>query len=572
MRIFSQRLIGGAVLVLGTLIQVPATGQATSDRGAVATVHPAATRAGLAVLAEGGNAVDAAIAAALTLGVVDCHNSGIGGGCFILLRVPDGKLIAIDGRETAPKRANPQRYLQGGKFQPERSQVGPLAVGTPGALAAYAYVVKQFGKMPLKKLLLPAAEIADKGFRIDPTFAARLSAEAETLARFEGSRAALLRTDGTPYRQGDLLQFPDLARTYREIARAGTDWFYRGPFAKRVETWMQQHGGVLAAEDFGNYRVARRQPVVSSYRGRTIVGFPPPSSGGVHVAEILNILENFDLQAASESQLVHLTAEAMKLAFADRAFWLGDPGFTKVPRGLIEKSYARQLARDKINPDRVTKVTRHGIPPGAEENVFGKHTTHIAVADTEGYWVALTTTVNTPFGSKVIVPGTGVVLNNQMDDFSIQVGAPNAFGLIGAQANRLQAGKRPLSSMSPTIMLAGQKPLLTLGAAGGPRIISQVVLTIVRMVDRGMPLQQAVAAPRFHHQWRPDQLFVETRGGSFALPAPRIADLRQLGHTVVPMPYAGATQCVGYSVSGKLIAVTEPRLSNATVSTAKDGR
>lgn len=554
------RLAKCSLFVLGHFAQLSASADGTSDLGAVATVHPTATRAGLKALSEGGNAIDAAVAAALTLGVVDCHNSGIGGGCFILLHLPDGKLIAIDGRETAPEHATDDRYFDDGKLQPERSRIGPLAVGTPGALAAYAYAVEKFGRMSLGKLLLPAAEIAEKGFAIDPTFAVRLAAETRALARFEGSRNLLLQADGRPYRQGDLLRMPDLARTYRSIAGEGTDWFYRGPFARQVGTWMQQHGGVLSAEDFGSYRVQRRQPIISSYRGRTIVGFPPPSSGGVHVAEILNILEHFDLKDATDAQVVHLTTEAMKLAFADRAYWLGDPAFTNIPRGLIDKKYARELARGKIDPVQASPVKQHGLPPNATENVFGKHTTHIAAADTKGYWVAITTTVNTPFGSKVIVPGTGVVLNNQMDDFSIAPGVPNAFGLIGAKANRLQAGKRPLSSMSPTIMLVGEKPQLTLGAAGGPRIISQVVLTIIRMVDRGMPLAEAVAAPRFHHQWRPDQLFIETTGDNFTFPEPLIENLRKRGHIVTAMPYAGVTECVGYSVAGKLIAVTDPRL------------
>jgi gamma-glutamyltranspeptidase/glutathione hydrolase len=551
----------GLGLLLVALIQSPAAGAGGNDSGALATVHPLATEAGLAILAKGGNAVDAAIAAALILGVVDCHNSGIGGGCFLLLRLPGGKLVAIDGRETAPHDVRAEMYFREGRLDPELSRIGPLAVGTPGALAAYAYAAKEFGTMPLEKLLLPAAQLAEQGFSIDPTFAVRLAAETTSLARFSGSRAAFLRADGTPYREGERLQLPDLARTYRAIARHGIDWFYRGPFAREVEAWMEEHGGVLSAEDFDNYRVSRRRPLVTSYRGRTIVGFPPPSSGGVHVAEILNILENFDLKTANQTDLVHLAGEAMKLAFADRAYWLGDPAFANVPRGLVDPGYARKLAQ-KIDRQRAREVPRHGIPPRADEDLFGKHTTHIAAADRAGYWVALTTTVNTPFGSKVVVPGTGVVLNNQMDDFSIEPGVPNAYGLVGAEANRLQPGKRPLSSMSPTIMLNGKTPQLTLGAAGGPRIITQVVLTIVRMVDRGMTLRQAVAAARFHHQWRPDRLFVEMQADRFALPTALINDLRRMGHNVQPLNYAGTTQCVGYTRDGHLIGIAEPRLPN----------
>ena len=531
----------------------------SNQYGAVATVHPLATEVGLQILKDGGNAVDAAIAAAFTLGVVDCHNSGIGGGCFLVLRLQDGSLIAIDGRETAPRKAVSKLYMANGKVVPERSRTGPLAVGTPGALAAYVYAVEKFGSLPLKKLILPSAQMAEQGFSVDATFAKRLASEQKNILRFAGTQKALLHPDASPYLQGENLQLSDLAHTYREIATRGPDWFYRGPFAQQVDDWMKKNGGVLSAEDFSAYQVQQRTPLISQYRKRTIIGFPPPSSGGVHVAEILNILENYDLKHASQSEFVHLTTEAMKLAFADRAYWLGDPAFTPVPTGLIATDYAKHLT-EKINRNRASQVKQHGTPPHAEEEIFGKHTTHIATADTVGNWVALTTTVNTPFGSKIIVPGTGVILNNQMDDFSLSPGTPNAFGLVGAEANRLEPGKRPLSSMSPTIVLQGKKPILTLGAAGGPKIITQVVLTILRIVDRDMTLRQAVAAPRFHHQWRPDQLFIERRGTQWAFPQKVIDDLRRRGHPLTPLDYTGATQCVGYGKDGKLIGIAEPRL------------
>ena len=527
----------------------------SNSQGALATVHRQATQAGLQILADGGNAIDAAVAAAFTLGVVDCHNSGIGGGCFFVIRLKDGRFVALDGRETAPKKATSELYLRDGQVVPERSRTGPLAVGTPGALAAYAYAAEKFGKLPLKNLILPAAQIAEEGFTVDSTFATRLAAEQKKLSRFQSTSNALAHVDGSPYRKGEILRLPDLAQTYRAIAEHGTDWFYRGPFSQKVGAWMKKNGGPLATEDFDHYRIVERIPIISRYRDYSIVGFPPPSSGGVHVAEILNILQNYDLKHASESQFVHLTTEAMKLAFADRAYWLGDPAFTRVPRGLIDTTYAKQLAKEKINPQRAGQVKRHGIPPHAKDDIFGKHTTHIAAADTEGNWVALTTTINTPFGSGVIVPETGVLLNNQMDDFSIAPNTPNAFGLVGAEANRLEPGKRPLSSMSPTIVLDNKRPVLTLGAAGGPRIITQVVLTITRIVDRNMTLNEAVAAPRFHHQWRPADLFTE-KGFSKTV----LRDLQQMGHRIAPLDYAGATQCVGYGKDGKLIGIAEPRL------------
>jgi gamma-glutamyltranspeptidase/glutathione hydrolase len=488
------------------------------------------------------------------LGVVDAHNSGIGGGCFILLRLADGRLVAIDGRETAPARASRDMYVRGGQARPELSRTGALAVATPGALAAYVRAVAEFGRRPLADLLLPAAEIAERGFAVDRVFAARLQSVAKALRRFPGARQCFFDADAPPVQRGEQLRLPDLAETYRAIAQHGVDWFYQGPYAEKLGLWMQDNGGLLSARDLANYAVRSRQPVVSTYRGYTVVGFPPPSSGGVHVAQILNILECFDLQEADQDQRVHLIAEAMKLAFADRAHWLGDPEFAKVPRGLIDKDYARRLAR-KIDRSRASSVSSHGTPPRADSDLFEKHTTHVAAADAAGNWVAITTTINTSFGSKVIVPGTGVLLNNQMDDFSMQPGVPNAFGLVGAAANAIAPGKRPLSSMSPTIVLKDGAPIMTLGAAGGPRIISQVVLAIVNRIDRGMDPEKAVAAPRFHHQWAPDRLYVEAKLDPAVIDA-----MRKRGHEIALMPYAGVTQAVAARSDRRLVGVHDPRV------------
>jgi gamma-glutamyltranspeptidase/glutathione hydrolase len=318
---------------------------------------------------------------------------------------------------------------------------------------------------------------------------------------------------------------------------------------------MREHGGILSAADFREYRIRERRPIISAYRGYTIAGFPPPSSGGIHVAQILNVLETFDLAQMPPDEFVHVLAEAMKLAFADRAYWLGDPDFAPVPRGLIATDYARRLAA-KIDRQQATEVSGHSTPPDWQTDLFGRHTTHIAAADAGGNWVAITTTVNTSFGSKVVVPGTGVVLNNQMDDFSVAPGVPNAFGLVGAEANAVAPGKRPLSSMSPTIVLKEGKPVMTLGAAGGPRIITQVVLAIVNQIDRRMPIEKAVAAPRLHHQWSPDQLFFEA-----SLPADILESVRRRGHKTALMPYSGVTQAIGIDEDRRtLIGVHDPRV------------
>ena len=294
------------------------------------------------------------------LGVVDQHNSGLGGGCFILIRRADGKLIAIDGRETAPAKATRDMYLRDGQPQPNLSQMGPLAVATPGALAGYELALKHHGKLPLADLLVAAAKIADDGYALDQPNASALARNAAVLRKHSGEGVTLLKPDGSPHREGETLKQPDLAGTYRAIAEHGTDWFYRGPFAQTVGRWMAEHGGILSADDFAAYQPIVREPLVTTYRGRTIVGFPPPSSGGIHVAQILNILENFDVRAIHSrdpGEYQHLLAEAMKLAFADRAFWLGDADHVRVPRGLVDKEYAKSLAA-KIDLAKATAGSR----------------------------------------------------------------------------------------------------------------------------------------------------------------------------------------------------------------------
>jgi len=545
-------------LIISTLAADLPPNAAVSAKGMVASVHPLATDAGVAALNRGGNAIDAAIAVGLTLGVVDAHNSGLGGGCFILIRRADGKLFAIDGRETAPAKASRDMFLKDGKPDTNLSQMGPLAVATPGALAAYELAVKSHGKLPLAELVLPAAKIADEGFRLDANNASVLARNAAVLRKHSGSKLDILQADGKPYVAGELLRQPDLAKTYRSIAERGADWFYRGAFAQSVGDWMSKNGGVLSADDFAAYRPVEREPLVTAYRGRTIVGFPPPSSGGIHVAQILNILEGHDLaalHAKDAGEYQHVLAEAMKLAFADRAFWLGDADFVRVPQGLIDKEYARTLAA-KIIPGKATPLAGHGTPPAADERVFLKHTTHIAAADAEGNWVAMTQTINTGYGSLVIVPGTGLVLNNEMDDFSIAPGKPNAFGLVGAEANAVAPGKRPLSSMSPTIVLEDGRPVLTVGAAGGPTIITQVLQALVRTIDLNQPLPDALAQPRIHHQWSPDEVRHETK-----LAAELQKSLADRGHQLKSVGKMGVTQAIGFDpASGQFLGVHDPRV------------
>lgn len=525
--------------------------------GVAATVNPLATKVALETLKKGGNAVDATIAAGLMLGVVDGFNSGIGGGCFMVIHKANGETTVIDGREMAPAAATRDMYVKDGKPMPDWSQTGALAPGVPGELAAFDLAQKQHGKLKLADVILPAAEVAWKGFRVTPEYASRSASAVKALAKFPSSRKIFLKPDGGGWKLGDTLKQADLSKTYRTIAKEGIDWFYQGEFARLAGQWMKENGGIMTAEDLANYRTKVREPLRTKYRDHEIIGMPPPSSGGVHVAQILNILEHFELSKLGPDSVetYHLIIEAMKLAFADRAWWLGDPDFVAVPRGLVSKGYAKDLAA-RINPNKAGTVKTHGTPPGAETDIFGKHTTHYTVADAEGNWVACTATINTTFGSKVVVPGTGVVLNNEMDDFSIQPGVPNAFGLLGNEANAVAAGKRPLSSMSPTIVLKDGKPVFATGAAGGPTIISQVVLALIRHIDFGMMPQRVLQQGNVHHQWSPNEVKIEAKVGEAVMNG-----LKDRGHTLKEMRSFGACQAIARTVTGEFLGAGDPRVN-----------
>ena len=534
-------------------------GDAAPARGMVATVHPLATEAGVEAMRRGGNAVDAIIAAGLTLGVVDTHNSGLGGGCFLLIRRTNGEVIAIDGRETAPAAATRDMFLRNGKAVAELGETGALAVGVPGQVAAFHEAGAKFGRLPWKEHCFAAAKIAETGFPVTRNYASRLAGVAKELGKFPASRAIFLRPDGQSWSAGEVLRQPDLALTLRALGGQGRDWFYRGPFATATAVWMRANGGLITETDFANYQAKPRAPLRTTYRGHEIVGFPPPSSGGVHVAQILNVLEHFDLKSlgADSPDFVHVVAEAMKLAFADRAHWLGDPDFAPVPRGLVDKAYAAQLAK-KIDLKKATPVPQHNTPPNSTSDVFSKHTTHFSAADAQGNWVACTATINTSYGSKVVVPGTGVVLNNEMDDFSAQPGVPNYFGLVGAEANAVAPGKRPLSSMSPTIVLRDGQPLLSVGAAGGPTIITQTLLAIIHVVDFGRDPATALAQPRFHQQWSPDELRIEKK-----FPVALRRELERRGHKLKELETIGACQAVGRGADGNgFTGAHDPRVTD----------
>jgi gamma-glutamyltranspeptidase/glutathione hydrolase len=535
-------------LMVGSLSSLQAT------EGFVTSVQPLATQAGLDALRAGGNAIDAAAAVALTLGVVDGHNSGIGGGCFFLARLADGTFIALDGRETAPAKATRDMYLKDGQVVSELSKTGPLASATPGALAVYDEAVRQHGKLPFAKAFSAGIHHADQGFPIDRVYAKKLASQVTNLALFPSSKAIFLKSDGSPYLEGETIVQKDLAESYRQMAKNGPIWFYQRTFPKTVEKYMKANGGILSAKDFQEYRFQERTPLTSSYRGWTILGFPPPSSGGVHVAQMLNILEAIEskMPKPATPEFIHRMTEVMKLAFADRAYWLGDPAFANVPRGLTNAVYAKELSA-KIDSKKATSV-EHGTPPDWQNNCFEKHTTHFCVADAEGNWVSCTATVNTAFGSKVVIPGTGILLNNQMDDFAVAPGVPNHFKLVGGEANAISPGKRPLSSMSPTLVMKDDHVVMAIGAAGGPTIISQVLLGLTYALDSKMKPSEVVSQPRFHHQWFPDQIRMEK-----SIPAETREKLKAMGHTIDETEDFGTSQILIQNSDGSFSGATDPR-------------
>lgn len=571
---FSSVLLGSALLFITmfmntvfakTAAQQEGQGYAAvtaNGKGALASVNPLATEMGLKMFEQGGNAIDAAIATAFALGVVDSSNSGVGGGCFMLIRTSTGRVFAFDGREMASAAASVEMFYKDGKLDPTLSKVGALASGVPGSVLAFEQAQRRYGRLSFRDVITPSVDLADDGFKIDKHTANRLLRNRDALAKFPATKAIFFK-DGEPLKAGDRLRQADLAKTYAQLARKGSDYFYRGDFAKRTEKWMKANGGILSLEDFKNYQLIQRNPTLTHIGDYKIYGFPPPSSGGSHVGQILNMVAELPLDSMTDIDRMHHIIEAMKLAFADRAYWMGDADFVSVPKGLLMPSYAQALVK-RIDAEKASQVKGHG-PAHAysphnfssedyTREIFSKHTTHIAAADIQGNWVAITTTLNTSFGSKVVIPKTGVLMNNQMDDFVLQPGVPNAFGLVGAAANKVESRKRPLSSMSPTIVTHKNQPFMTLGAAGGPTIISQVAQVLINTLMRDMPLPDAMNAVRVHHQWRPDRVFID----GFATDSLR-AGLLKKGHTLKDWPPFGATQAIMYK-DDKFQVMTEPRL------------
>ena len=476
---------------------------------AVASAHPLATQAGVEILKQGGNAFDAAIAVSAALGVVEPFSSGFGGGGFWLLhRAADGKQVMIDGRETAPALAHERMYRDAqDNVIRDASMKGPLAAGIPGLPAGLVHLAEHYGRLPLRASLAPAIRYAEQGFKVTSRYHRLAAYMTDTLNQYPAAARIFLH-NGKPPRIGYQVRQEDLARTIAAIAEQGLDGFYRGPIAQRMMRAARKHGGIWSLEDLSAYRIVEREPVITSYRGTRIVSAPPPSSGGIVMAQALRMLEQFDLDEMSSVQRKHHIIEAMRRGFRDRAVFLGDPDFVDVPTDrLLDESYLEGLALT-IDAANATPSDILGNGPAPPQS--GTQTTHFSVLDKEGNRVAGTLSVNTLFGACFVAEGTGVLFNNEMDDFSAKRLTPNAYGLIGDEANAIAPGKRPLSSMTPTFLETPER-IGIVGTPGGSRIISMVLLAALDFTDGGLP-QSWVSLRRFHHQYQPDQVQFERHG------------------------------------------------------------
>jgi gamma-glutamyltranspeptidase/glutathione hydrolase len=479
--------------------------------GMVVTAQHLASEIGVDVLKKGGNAVDAAVAVGYALAVAYPNAGNIGGGGFMTIRFKDGRSTFLDFRERAPLAATKTMYLdKDGNPVKGASLDGYLAVGVPGSVAGFETARAKYGTLSRQDLMAPAIALAKDGFLLDQGDAATFARGAERLAKDPEAAKIFLKADGSPYRSGERLMQPDLAATLTAISDNGPDGFYKGQAAEAIAAASQKGGGILSKDDFAQYKVRELKPVTCSYRGYEIISSPPPSSGGVIICEILNVLEGYPLGylGAGSADTVHVMAEAMRYAYVDRNSALGDPDFVDNPVSkLLDKGYAAEI-RAKIDPYRAG-VSKDLMPEG-----FGEHmeTTHYSIIDDEGNAVAVTYTLNGSFGAGVVAPGTGVLLNNEMDDFTQKPGVPNLYGLVQGEANAIQPKKTPLSSMSPTVVAKDGKPFMVIGSPGGSRIITITLEAIVNVIDHGMDIQEAIDAPRIHHQWLPDTLSIEPHG------------------------------------------------------------
>ena len=512
--------------------QFPKVEPVTARNGMVVAQEARASLIGAEVLKRGGNAVDAAVAIGFAMAVTYPRAGNIGGGGFMLIHLAKGhRDIAIDYRETAPSATTRETFLNaGGEADPAKSRDQGLGIGVPGTVAGLTHALEKYGsgKFKLSQLMAPAIDLARNGYKVGDEFEDTGRSSIARMARWPSTAKLFLKPDGSLIARGTLLVQSDLAATLETIAKQGSRAFYEGPIADKISAAVREAGGLMTSDDLKNYKAVERPVLHGSYRGLRIVSMPPPSSGGVVLLEMLNVLEGFRLKADDPAS-VHLVVEAMRYAYADRAHLLGDPDFVKAPiAGLLSKKYAATL-RAKIDRQRATPSDKikAADPAGFE----GNNTTHYSVIDRFGNAVANTYTLNLSYGVGLIAEGTGILLNNELDDFAAAPGAPNAFGLVGYEANEPAANKRPLSSMTPTIVLRNGKPLIVTGSPGGSRIITAVLQVLLNVVDYGMTIGEAVQAPRIHHQWLPDETMVEA-----GVPWATVKALEARGHNVKVWP------------------------------------
>jgi gamma-glutamyltranspeptidase / glutathione hydrolase len=556
-------------LVVALIVSAPVAPRSASREpvharhGIVGSTERNASAAGVEILRAGGNAIDAAVAVGFALAVTHPEAGNLGGGGFMVIRLADGKATTIDYREVAPAKATRDMFLdEQGNAVAERSRLGPLAAGVPGSVAGLLYAHKQYGRLPLAKVIAPAIGLAREGFAVSWEMARSFETASPKLSKFPASVAAFFGSDGVPPAEGERLVQPDLAKTLTLIAKGGADAFYRGATADLIAREMDASGGLVTRSDLAAYAPKERAPVTGTFRDYQIVSMPPPSSGGVALIELLNILEGFPLAIYGQnaSRTIHLMVEAERRVYADRSEWLGDPEFFPVPLpGLLSKAYATSL-RNGISETRATPSS--SIQAGQPREYEHSETTHYSVMDADGNAVSTTTTLNGAYGNGQVVTGAGFLLNNEMDDFSAKPGSPNMFGLLGGDANAIAPGKRMLSSMTPTIVTKDGRTVLVLGSPGGGRIITTVLQVLLNVLEFGMDVQEAVDAPRFHHQWYPDSVMIETKG----FPADVVTALTALGHRVDTVSDMGDVQAIQIdTATGLRLGASDPRSDGVTL-------
>lgn len=534
---------------------------AQGSQGMVATSHTLASEIALQVLKDGGNAIDAAVTAGFALAVTQPRSGNIGGGGFLLYAPGDGTAPeAIDYRETAPAAASETMFQdEDGNVINERSRFSHKAAGVPGTVAGLALALERHGTLSLEQALAPAIRLAREGFVVPQRFTEGLEQARDRLQRWPASKATFYKEDGTAPQPGEVFTQPELADTLQRIADNGTKGFYEGETARLIIEEMQHNEGLITLEDLKHYQPAIREPVHGNYRGHDIYSMSPPSSGGTHIVQILNILEHYpiDDMGHNSADTIHHMAEAMKLAYADRSEYLGDTDYVDVPlNGLTSKDYAAELS-ETINPKKARPST--DIKPGEPARWESPETTHFSVVDRWGNAVSNTYTINFSYGSGITVAGAGFLLNNEMDDFSAKPGVPNAYGLIGGEANKIEPGKRMLSSMSPTIVQKNGRNFLVTGSPGGSRIITTTLQVIMNVIDHNMNIQSAVSAPRIHHQWLPDEIRMEQ-----GVSPDTVGLLEARGHKVTTSRAMGAIQSIMIDEDGTLYGGADPRRSTSS--------